>query len=181
MGIRPGSFELISKRTCETPAGALARSIVTLITFTSPAWIVNGASGVQLIHGAGVCGLIDEIVKAPGPSLKIPNVVRGSPMARSRLIRGIAADSPPTRRSLTGVAVFCSLLRISLTLAPGSSCFSTAQAPATCGAAIEVPLKVAVPPPGTAEVMEDPAPAGGFVHRHWKPVPRRLDLLYRPR
>ena len=35
----------------------------------------------------------------------------------------------------------------------GAFCFSTAIAPATCGVAIEVPFQVAVPVPGTDEVM----------------------------
>jgi hypothetical protein len=39
--------------------------------------------------------------------------------------------------------VCCSQVRISLTDAPGFRCLRIAHAPATCGAAIDVPLNVA--------------------------------------
>ncbi len=43
-----------------------------------------------------------------------------------------------------------------LTEAVGVFCLRIAQAPATCGVAMEVPLQVANPPPGTADVMDSP-------------------------
>src|SRR5262249_62179999 len=42
------------------------------------------------------------------------------------------------------------------TLAVGFNCLKIAHAPATCGVAIEVPLKAAKPPPGTEEVIAEP-------------------------
>ncbi len=43
-----------------------------------------------------------------------------------------------------------------MTEAEGVCCLSSAHAPATCGAAMEVPLKKANPPPGTDELMLSP-------------------------
>src|ERR1700704_4740824 len=50
---------------------------------------------------------------------------------------------PPGRVSLIGTPVCWSAARMVLTEAPGTACFRTAHAPVTCGAAKEVPLKVA--------------------------------------
>ncbi len=36
------------------------------------------------------------------------------------------------------------------------ACLSTAMAPETCGVAIDVPLRVAIPPPGIADVIDRP-------------------------
>src|SRR3954470_4384559 len=41
-------------------------------------------------------------------------------------------------------------------VAPGTACISTAHSPATCGAAIEVPLNTSYAPPGTEEFIESP-------------------------
>ena len=41
--------------------------------------------------------------------------------------------------SANGTPVLCSVARIRSTVATGDCCLSTAQAPATCGAAIDVP------------------------------------------
>src|SRR6516225_452358 len=38
----------------------------------------------------------------------------------------------------------------------GTACLSRANAPATCGAAIDVPLNTSYPPPGTDELMFSP-------------------------
>src|SRR5881397_4373229 len=46
--------------------------------------------------------------------------------------------------------------RISSTLAVGLACLSTAQVPATCGAAIDVPLAIANPPPAKDEMILTP-------------------------
>ena len=46
--------------------------------------------------------------------------------------------------------------RISSTFAVGLACLSTAQVPATCGAAIDVPLAIANPPPANDEMMLTP-------------------------
>jgi len=52
--------------------------------------------------------------------------------------------------------VLTNAVRLSLTLAKGFWDLSIAQAPATCGAAMDVPSKAAKPPPGTDEVMSTP-------------------------
>ena len=43
-----------------------------------------------------------------------------------------------------------------MTLAVGAPCRSAAQAPATCGAAMDVPLNASKLPPGTDETIESP-------------------------
>ena len=43
-----------------------------------------------------------------------------------------------------------------LTSASGTACFISAQTPATCGAAIDVPLSASYPPPVTDDVIESP-------------------------
>src|ERR1700709_1825805 len=57
---------------------------------------------------------------------------------------------------LTGTAVPRRIASRSETEADGYSWRRMAQAPATKGADIEVPSSVAVPPPGTAEVIATP-------------------------
>jgi hypothetical protein len=65
-------------------------------------------------------------------------------------------NPPVTRVSATGVPVLCREERRLLTEAVGLFCLRSAHAPATCGVAIEVPLKIANPPPGTEEFMLEP-------------------------
>src|SRR5438309_2509197 len=58
--------------------------------------------------------------------------------------------------SVTGSPVFRSADSTVLTLAPGTACLITPQAPATCGAAIDVPLSAWYDPPGTDDVIDSP-------------------------
>src|SRR5258706_8640637 len=58
--------------------------------------------------------------------------------------------------SVIGSPVNCSASRIVVTLASGAACFSSPQTPATCGAAIDVPLSGSYPPPGIDEVIDSP-------------------------
>ena len=60
---------------------------------------------------------------------------------------------PAARVSATGSPVFCREERRLATEAEGVCCLSSAHAPATCGVAMEVPLKTANPSPGTEELM----------------------------
>ncbi len=60
------------------------------------------------------------------------------------------------RSSVTGRPVVSSKVRLSSTVAVGLICFRIANAPATCGVAIEVPLKLAKSPPGTDELIDVP-------------------------
>src|SRR5258706_6612404 len=66
----------------------------------------------------------------------------------------------PLRGSVIGRPVFCNADRTWETVAVGFADLSTAQAPATCGVAIEVPLAVPNPPgtyaSGREEVTEPP-------------------------
>ena len=57
---------------------------------------------------------------------------------------------------MIGTPVLVSAARISSTLAVGAACFRMAQAPATCGAAIEVPLATAKLSPGYEEMISSP-------------------------
>ena len=63
---------------------------------------------------------------------------------------------PPMRVSAIGNPVSRSALRIVPTLAPGTACLSRPHVPATCGAAIDVPLSDWNAPPGTDDVIDSP-------------------------
>jgi hypothetical protein len=52
--------------------------------------------------------------------------------------------------------VLCNVVNTSATVAVGFAAFNTAHAPATCGAAIDVPLIANVCPPGTEETISTP-------------------------
>src|SRR3954468_11545525 len=70
------------------------------------------------------------------------------------LTRGATTPAPKKRRSsVIDSPVERNAARIALTLAPGSACRMIAHAPATCGAALDVPLSSWYPPPGTDEVI----------------------------
>src|SRR5262245_9942894 len=68
-------------------------------------------------------------------------------------MRGLVS---PFLGSGMGCPVLTNAVRLSLTLAEGFWDLRIAQAPATCGAAMDVPSKAAKPPPGTDEVMTPP-------------------------
>src|SRR5262245_65534212 len=74
-------------------------------------------------------------------------------MAAPRLIRRLVMLLPP---SVTATPVVCSIISRSVTLASGAFSLSTANAPATCGAAIEVPLLLLNRLPGTDELIQRP-------------------------
>jgi hypothetical protein len=83
------------------------------------------------------------------------SVVVSATIAWSTRIRrktGSAAD----RSSAIGAPVSLSAARIWSTLAVGLRPFRIAHAPATWGAANEVPLSDANPPPGTEETIDEP-------------------------
>src|SRR6266849_1695654 len=58
--------------------------------------------------------------------------------------------------SVIGRPVFRSAPSTVLTLAPGTACLITPHAPATCGAAMDVPLSASYNPPGTDDVIDSP-------------------------
>src|SRR5205085_2496478 len=68
----------------------------------------------------------------------------GTRVARASniLTRGIVGPGPRNQNlvSVIGSPVWRSAPRTVVTLAPGTACLMTAHAPATCGAAIDVPL-----------------------------------------
>src|SRR5215207_5707066 len=72
--------------------------------------------------------------------------------ASAMLILGLLAV-PPARVSVTSLPLSTNAKLMSLTVLKGSLSSRSAQAPATCGAAIEVPLSEAKLPPGTDETM----------------------------
>lgn len=63
---------------------------------------------------------------------------------------------PPLRASSIDTPVVVNADNTASTEAPGSFDFSTAQAPVTCGAAIEVPLFDPYESPGIDEFIEEP-------------------------
>src|SRR5258705_859953 len=75
--------------------------------------------------------------------------------ARSTWILGRVVPVP-ARVSSIMTPVMLKAWRISSTLPVGLACLSTAQAPVTCGAAIDVPLAITNAPPGYEEVMLSP-------------------------
>src|SRR4051794_29345918 len=99
----------------------------------------------------------DIVTVPPVPSLVTtePGTIDGRSASRaaSTSIRGLVS---PLRGSRIGTPVDWSAVRILETLAPGADWRRIAKAPVTCGAAIEVPLNTAVPPPGTEDVIDDP-------------------------
>ena len=68
-------------------------------------------------------------------------------------IRGLVM---PLRVSKIGKPLLCKALRAWLTVSPGSACLINANAPVTWGVAMEVPWKLAYPPPGTDDVITWP-------------------------
>src|SRR5690349_11547554 len=72
------------------------------------------------------------------------------------LMRGTVVPAPHQRVSAIGRPVERSAASTELTLAAGAACLMIAHAPATCGAAIEVPLNSLNPVPGTDEVIASP-------------------------
>src|SRR5215831_18938042 len=72
-------------------------------------------------------------------------------------IRGVVTPWPKMNRvSVIGNPVCCKAFSPVLTVMEGTACLSRANAPATCGADIDVPLSSAYPPPGTDELIDSP-------------------------
>jgi hypothetical protein len=123
--------------------------------------------GVQVQVGVGVSdgvavavnvGVDEGVGVELGVDVSVGVTVGVAPSAEraaSIWMRGLLT-LPPVRMSSTVTPVNSRAARTSLTLALGSLDFIRAQAPATCGAAIDVPFQVSYPPPGTDDVMVDP-------------------------
>ncbi len=60
------------------------------------------------------------------------------------------------RESVIGTPVLRMTCSPDVTDMPGSACRSSAQAPATCGVAIDVPFQLAKLPPGIDELIAEP-------------------------
>src|SRR2546427_201256 len=73
--------------------------------------------------------------------------------ASAMRIRGLVT-LPPGRVSVIGRPVLCRAERIWSTVPVGAACLRIAHAPATWGAAIDVPLATANPPPTVDEVID---------------------------
>src|SRR5215218_3512889 len=104
-----------------------------------PAWLGSPASLVAFtlvpVAVAFAPVSVCELANASLAGLEI-----GSPAASAMLILGLVTP-PVTRVSVTGVPVLCRDERRLLTEAVGVFCLRSAHAPATCGAAMEVPVK----------------------------------------
>src|SRR5829696_6520044 len=72
------------------------------------------------------------------------------------LMRGTVSPPPNRRVSVIGRPVARNADRTDATLAPGAACRTIAHAPATCGAAIDVPLSSPKPPPGSDDSIDSP-------------------------
>src|SRR5919199_817851 len=124
---------------------------------TAPAGMPEIVIELELGPPARVARLVPpEAMPPPGRMKSEPGL---KPVSRRRVdavrtrIRGFVT---PLRGSLIGLPVDWSADRTVLTDAEGETSLRSAHAPATCGVAIEVPLKTAKPPPGTDELMLEP-------------------------
>ena len=113
--------------------------------------------------GVGVAVPIGGTAVLVGVSVEAATVIVGvgvglgrAATAKLTWIRGIPVTLPPPRESSMDAPVLESAVRIASTEAPESFDFNTAQAPVTCGAAIDVPLLEEYASPGTDEFIEDP-------------------------
>lgn len=122
--------------------------------------VTVGGSGV-LVGGNGVSvggnvvlvgATVGEATVAVGVGVGLGSAA----IAESTWIRAMPVTLPPLRESLMDAPVLVSAVNMALTDAPGSFDFNTAQAPVTCGAAMEVPLLNEYASPGTDEYIEDP-------------------------
>src|SRR4051794_8603444 len=101
-----------------------------------------------------------DVTFVPGPEklfcTRIPLPIMRAEAARMRIrgFGGLIAVLPS--RVVIVVPVLWSAVRTSGTVAAGLVCFMIAHAPATCGVAIDVPLKTAKPLPGTEELIDEP-------------------------
>ena len=93
--------------------------------------------------------------------------VAGGPHARGvGYVDPVPRNRPPGRVSVTGVLVHCKSNKLPVTPLLGSFSSRSAKAPATCGAAIEVPLSEANAPParrGDARSRREQVDHGGHV------------------
>ena len=100
-------------------------------------------------------GKVMPVASSLSPALIVPAATAGAMSVRKALARRTAPSrlSSPVpccnRLALAnGVAVYCRIALTSGGVSPGLACSSTAAAPATAGAAMEVPLSVISVCPG---------------------------------
>jgi hypothetical protein len=91
----------------------------------------------------------------PGAPIGATLCVEVSPIARAKFRRPL----PVCAAVPAGSVLRASLPIITAFEAPGSFARSKAAAPATNAAEVDVPLRVTIPPPGDAAVMETPGAA----------------------
>ena len=96
---------------------------------------VEVAVGVLVAVGVGVS-------EGPGVAVGVAVGSGSAATAASTCIRLIPVTDPPERVSSTETPLDVRSPRISSTVAPGSLLLRIAHAPATCGAAIEVPFQL---------------------------------------
>ena len=95
---------------------------------------------------------VDPQLTVPSPLITVPDPVPALATVSVKLCPPANTDSadptrmrglvtvPPGRVSVMGTPVCWSALKIALTDAPGAACLRTANAPVTCGVAMDVPL-----------------------------------------
>src|SRR5687768_6311509 len=131
----------------------------------------RGPATLSRVHtpgeGAGVGGpdvaVGDGVGQVPGVGVGEAagvGVGTGAPpsafAAWANWMRGVSWQRVVTRVSRIGLPVVRSAFSTWSIVAPGVRDLSSAQAPATCGAAIEVPLLASKPPPSTDETIASP-------------------------
>ena len=116
--------------------------VVASPIFTSPAKNSTRVTVPSLSVARAVSVMLaGETKTVPGAgsvSATVGGVLTRAPVASAIWIIGA---TKLLRGSVTGVPLACSAPRTSPTPAAGSAPFSTAHAPATCGVAIDVPLR----------------------------------------
>src|SRR4029434_10860146 len=108
---------------------------------------------VTLPPAATLAGLTAKVAAGP---MVCPRTAPSAPSSVPVLPMRIRDFVMPLRGSVIGTPVFCSAVNSSATVAVGFADLSRAQAPATCGVAIEVPLAAPYAFPGIDDTTLPP-------------------------
>ena len=119
---------------------------------------VSQAASVDADHdaAAGVLVTVTSCVPPVAAGAHVVGLIPRVAIASAASATRTRRNASPLRGSVMLAPVDDRADRIVLTEAAGTLCRSRAHAPATWGAAIDVPLLVASPPPGTGAVIEPP-------------------------
>ncbi|CAM5256546.1 hypothetical protein SFIMM107S_01148 [Streptomyces griseus] len=106
----------------------------------TPATFSESFTGLPLVLVYGTATVVRSLVSCG--QLKVPPWTAGAPSTGVRIARSTSRRPPPVSRTSPGTALCAEETRAALicwAVHSGWRCFTTAAAPATCGAAIDVP------------------------------------------